>query len=86
MFKRVSVDIMLRKMMDMVTGEYKDETFPVREGKFCPSLPSELLTAGVLLRAPHEEYPAIDAIAGDKKSLLTFNATVDPKHTVRFDA
>jgi hypothetical protein len=84
-FEHVSVDIIAKggtfKTMDMVTGEYKEETFPVREVKFCSSLP-EVLTTGVLFRAPHEKYPAIDAIAGDNKSLLTFNATVDPKHTV----
>jgi hypothetical protein len=86
MFRLVSVDIIAQggtfKTMDMVPGEHKEETFPVREAKFCPSLPPEVLPAGVLLRAPHEEYPAIDAIAEDKKSFLTFNATADPKHTV----
>jgi hypothetical protein len=54
MFRLVSVDIIAQggtfKTMDMVPGEYKEETFPVREVKFCSSLP-EVLTAGVLLRA-----------------------------------
>lgn len=66
--------------MDLVTGD-KKVAFPVLKVQSCLKLP-EALAHVTMLRSPHSKYPAIDGIAGDSKSMPTFNATIDPHHNV----
>ena len=85
LFERVSIHIIARggtfDTMDMVTGVHQKLTFPVRRVRAGDVLP-QALPPDILLRAPNAKYAAIDGIAWDSGLLSTFNASVNPKHSV----
>jgi len=70
------------KTMNMITGKFEEEFFPRRGVASCNELPEDL-GHRILYRSPHSKYPAIDGITrGEDDALCTFNATIDPAHTV----
>ena len=85
-FEPVSLEIIASggsfKTMNMITGKFEEEFFPRRGVASCNELPEDL-GHRILYRSPHSKYPAIDGITrGEDDALCTFNATIDPAHTV----
>ena len=85
-FERISIESIALggpfMVKDLVTGKSVEESFERRDVSSCHELPKEL-DDGILFCAPHAKFPAIDAISrAVDGTLCTFNATVDPKHSV----
>jgi len=86
LFERASLTILaeggLFKTRNLLTGDDEDIEFPKMAVENWPPSEWASLRPGVLFRAPHEKYTAIDAISVNDSSLRTYNATINTDHSV----